>query len=146
MAAMGTPGGTHLFTIDGTIKVYHYAAQRALVGEWESLCTPNFREALMRAMDEGQRLRAMSWVVDLCRNPGVPSQDDQRWVETFNVGNALSKGIIACINVHGASAIAKLGSRRWTKSAGEQGMITGDCSTLEEALKMASQVASGELR
>ncbi|HTO54712.1 MAG TPA: hypothetical protein VMR50_15110 [Myxococcota bacterium] len=137
---------THLFTIDGTIKVTHYPTQRALVGEWQSLCTPQFREALIRAIDEAQRLHAMSWIVDLTLGPGVPSQDDQRWVETFNVGNALSKGVIACINVHGTSAIAKLGSRRWTKSAGEQGMITGDCSTLEEALKMAAQVASGEMR
>ena len=136
----------HLFTIDGTIKVWHYPTQRALVGEWESLCTASFREALMRSMDEAHRLGAMSWIVDLTRNPSVPSQDDQKWVETFNVGNALSKGVLACINVHGASAITKLGSRRWTKSAGEQGMITADCSTLEEALKVASQVASGELR
>jgi hypothetical protein len=142
--AAGT--GMHLFTIDKTIQVIHYPAQKALVGEWESLCTPQFREALMRSMDEAKRLGAKSWIVDLTRDPGVPSQDDQRWVETFNIGNALSKGVIACINVHGASAIAKLGSRRWTKSAGEQGMITGDCSTLEEALKVAAQVASGELK
>ncbi|HTO69931.1 MAG TPA: hypothetical protein VMR31_08740 [Myxococcota bacterium] len=138
--------GTHLFTIPGTIKVTHYPAQKALVGEWESLNTPDFRQALMRSMDEGKRLGAMSWIVDLTRNPSVPSQDDQKWVETFNVGNALSKGIIACINLHGSSAITKLGSRRWTRSAGEQGMITGDCSTLEEALKLAAQVASGDLR
>lgn len=138
--------GTRLFAIDGTIRVVHFAAEKALVGEWESLCTPNFREALMRSMDEAQRLGAMSWIVDLTHKPGVPSQADQKWVEEFNVGNALSKGVLACINVHGASAITKLGSRRWTKSAGEQGMITGDCSTLEEALKLAAQVASGELR
>ena len=136
----------HLFTMDGTIKVSHFPAQKALVGEWESLCTSDFREALMRSMDEAQRLGALSWIVDLTRNPGAPSQEDQKWVETFNVGNALSKGVIACINLHGASAITKLGSRRWTKSASEQGMITGDCSTLDEALKLAAQVASGELR
>ena len=138
--------GTHLFTIPGTIRVTHYPVQKALVGDWESLHTPDFREALMRSMDEAHRLGAMSWIVDLTRNPGAPSQEDQRWVETFNVGNALSKGVIACINVHGSSALAKLGARRWTKSAGDQGMITGDCSTLEEALKMAAQVATGDLR
>ncbi len=142
---MAADKGVHLFTIDKTMKVTHYAAHKALVGEWESLATSQFREGLMRAIDEAKRLGAKSWIVDLTRDPGVPSQDDQKWVETFNIGNALSKGVIACINVHGASAIAKLGSRRWTKSAGEQGMITGDCSTLEEALKMAAQVASGEL-
>ena len=134
--------GTHLFTIDGTIAVHHFPGQKALVGEWESLCTPQFREALMRSMDEAHRLGAMSWIVDLTRNPGAPSQEDQKWVETFNVGNALSKGVIACINVHGASAVAKMGARRWTKSAGEQGMITADCSTLEEALKVAAEVAN----
>jgi hypothetical protein len=145
MAGMAAPAGKHLFTIERTITVVHYSAQKALVGEWESLCTPQFREALMRSMDEAQRLGAKSWIVDLTRDPGVPSQDDLKWVETFNVGNALRKGVTACINVHGASAIAKLGSRRWTKSADEQGMITGDCSTLEEALKVAEQVAKGEL-
>lgn len=137
---------THLFTIDGTITVRHFPTQRALVGTWESLCTPDFRQALERSMDEAHRLGAMSWIVDLTQNPGAPSQEDQKWVETFNVGNALSKGVLACINIHGASAVAKMGAKRWTKSASEQGMLTADCSTLEEALKVAAQVASGELR
>ena len=137
--------GVHLFTVEKTIKVMHYPAQKALVGEWESLCTPQFRDALMRSMNEAKRLGAKSWIVDLTRDPGVPSQEDLRWVETFNVGNALSKGVTACINVHGGSALAKMGSRRWTKSADEQGMLTSDCATLEEALKLAAQVASGEL-
>ena len=136
--------GVHLFTIDKTITVTYYAAQKALVGEWVSLCTPQFREGLMRAMDEGERLRVKSWVVDLTRDPGVPSQEDLRWVETFNVGNALSKGITACINIHGASALARMGARRWTKSASDQGMITYDCDSLEQALELAAQVASGK--
>jgi len=136
--------GAHVFTVEKTITVRYYAAQKALVGEWASLCTPQFREALMRAMDEGARLGAKSWVVDLTAGPGVPSQEDLKWVETFNVGNALSKGIIACINVHGGSALAKLGARRWTKSASDQGMITYDCESLEQALELAAQVASGK--
>ncbi|MGH7291383.1 MAG: hypothetical protein ACREJT_09245, partial [Myxococcota bacterium] len=135
---MAKSTATHLFTIDRTITVVYYAAQKALVGEWESLSTPQFREALMRAMDEGKRLGAKSWVVDLTRDPGVPTQDDLQWVETFNVGNALRKGITACINIHGASALAKMGSRRWTKSASEQGMITHDCGSLDEALELAA--------
>ncbi|HKC51951.1 MAG TPA: hypothetical protein VKF60_14235 [Myxococcota bacterium] len=141
---MAKSTGAHLFTIDKTITVVHYSAQKALVGEWASLCTPQFREALMRAMDEGARLGAKSWIVDLTRDPGVPSQDDLRWVETYNVGNALRKGITACINVHGGSALAKMGARRWTQSAGEQGMLTSDCTSLEEALELAAQVASGK--
>ncbi|MGH2901076.1 MAG: hypothetical protein ACRDMZ_20540 [Solirubrobacteraceae bacterium] len=141
---MAKSTGTHLFTIEKTITVVYYAAQKALVGEWHSLSTPQFREALMRAMDEGKRVGAKSWVVDLTGDPGVPTQDDLKWVETFNVGNALSKGITACINVHGASVLAKMGARRWTKSASEQGMITHDCASLEEALELAAQVASGK--
>jgi hypothetical protein len=141
---MAKSGGVHLFTIEKTITVVHYPAQKALVGEWVSLSTPQFREALMRAMDEAQRLGAKSWIVDLTREPGVPTQDDLRWVESFNVGNALRKGVIACINVHGASTLAKLGARRWTKSASEQGGLTYDCASLEEALEAAAQVASGK--
>src|SRR5512134_2793276 len=52
--AMGRSAGVRLFTIERTITVTHYAAQKALVGEWVSLCTDEFREALMRAMDEGE--------------------------------------------------------------------------------------------
>ena len=136
--------GVHLFTIEKTIKVVHFPAQKALVGEWESLCTAQFRAALMRSMDEAKRLGAKSWIVDLTRDPGVPSQDDLKWIETFNVPNALRKGVTACINVHGASVIAKMGARRWTKSASEQGMLTYDCANLEEALEIAAQVARGE--
>lgn len=136
--------GVQLFTIEKTITVTHHPAQKALVGEWVSLSTPQFREALMRAMDEGARLGAKSWIVDLTRDPGVPTQSDLRWVETFSVGNALRKGVIACINVHGASTLAKMGARRWTKSASEQGMLTYDCANLEEALEAAAQVASGK--
>jgi hypothetical protein len=143
MAAMAAAAGVHLFTIEKTIKVVHYPAQRALVGEWESLCTPQFRDALMRSMNEAQRLGAKSWIVDLTREPGVPSQDDLKWIETFNVANALRKGVVACINVHGASVIAKLGARRWNKSASDGGMLTYDCASLDEALEIAAQVASG---
>jgi hypothetical protein len=136
--------GVHLFTVEKTIQVVHYPAQKALVGEWESLCTAQFRAALMRAMDEAKRLGARSWIVDLTRDPGVPSQDDLKWIETFNVPNALSKGVTACINVHGASVIAKMGARRWSKSASEQGMLTYDCANLDQALEIAAQVARGE--
>jgi len=136
--------GEQLFTIEKTITVVHHAAQKALVGEWVSLCTPQFREALIRAIDEAARLRAKSRIVDLTRDPGVPSQEDLQWVETFNVGNALSKGVTACINIHGASALARMGARRWTKSASDQGMLTYDCTSLDEALEIAAQVASGK--
>ena len=102
---MSKPAGVHLFTVERTVSVLHYAPQKALVSVWESLCTPQFREALMRGMDECQRLGAKSWIIDMTRDPGVPSQDDQNWIETFNAENAVRKGVVACINIHGASAL-----------------------------------------
>ena len=136
--------GVHLFTIERTLSVYHHAPQKALVSHWESLCTPQFREALMRGMDECHRLGAKSWIIDMTGDPGVPSQEDQSWIETFNAENAVRKGVKACINVHGASALAKMGARRWSKSASDKGMLTYDCSSVEEALEIAAQVAAGK--
>ena len=112
---MSKPSGVHLFTVERTVRVYHHAAEKALVSVWDSLCTPQFREALMRGIDECQRLGAKSWVVDMTGDPGVPSQEDQNWIETFNAENALRKGVIAVINIHGASALSKMGARRWSK-------------------------------
>ena len=136
--------GVHLFTIEGTASVYHHAPQKALVSVWESFSTADFRTALMRGIDECQRLGAKSWIVDMTRDPGVPSQDDQVWIETFNAQNAVSKGVKAVINIHGASALAKLGARRWSKAANDKGLATYDCSSVEEALEIAAQVASGK--
>lgn len=141
---MAGAGGVHLFTVEGTVRVVHHAPQKALVSEWQSLCTPQFREALMRGMDECQRLGAKSWIVDLTHDPGVPSQEDQGWIESFNAENAVRKGVRACINVHGASALSKLGARRWSKSASDKGMLVYDCASLEDALEIASRVAAGK--
>jgi len=136
--------GVHLFTVERTVRVLHYAPQKALVSEWESLCTPQFREALMRGMDECERLGAKSWIIDMTGEPGVPSQEDQVWIETFNAENAFRKGVRAVINVHGASALSKMGARRWSKSANDKGLLTYDCGTLEDALEIAAQVAAGK--
>jgi hypothetical protein len=136
--------GQHLFTIEKTIKVVHYPAQKALLGEWESLSTPQFREALTRAVNEAGRLGARSWIVDLTRNPGVPTQADLAWIDTDCAQLSVRNGVKACINVHGASALAKMGSRRWSKAASDNGMQTYDCASLEAALELAAQVASGK--
>lgn len=133
-----------LFSIDGTISVEHHPAARALVGAWQSLCTPKFREALERAMAEAGRVNALSWIVDLTRNPGVPSQADLAWIESTAVGLAKRNGVRAIINVHGASQIAKMGSKRWSKSASDGGMSTFDCASLDDALQLAADVSSGK--
>lgn len=140
MAQPGKP----VFAIEKTITVLHYPVQKALVGIWESLSTPQFREALTRAVDEAGRLGARSWIVDLTREPGVPTQADLAWIETDCARRSVRNGVRACINIHGASVLAKMGARRWTKTASDNGMLAYDCASLDDALELAAQVASGK--
>ena len=132
-----------VFTIEGTIRVEFHPGERALVGHWLSLCTPQFREALERAMAAAGRLGAVSWLVDLTENPGVPSQADLAWIESTAVTLAKKNGVRAIVNVHGQSKISSMGSKRWSKSATDGGMSTYDCASLIDALQLAADVASG---
>ena len=138
--------GKELFKIPGTIVVEYFAEQRAVLGGWESLSTSEFRNALTRGLSECGQLRAKSWLVDLTRNPGVPSQADLTWLMTDAAPLTLDSGIRAVINIHGASALAAMGASRWTKSASEGGLITCDCRSLADALELAADVAEGKLR
>ena len=133
-----------IFTIEGTIRVEHRPAERALIGHWQSLCTAQFRGALERAMSEAGKLGAITWIVDLTENPGVPSQDDLAWIEAKAFGLARKKGVRAIVNVHGQSKVASMGSKRWSKSASDGGMSTYDCASLIDALQLASDIASGK--
>jgi hypothetical protein len=134
----------HLFTLERTIRVFHYPAHEALLGEWVSLCTPQFRTALWRATEEAGRLGTKSWLADLTRDPGVPSQADLKWIETDLAPFGVRTGVLALVNIHGASALARMGSRRWAKSANANGMLTYDCVSLDDALELAAQVARGQ--
>ena len=108
-----------------------------------ALHTPQFREALERAMAAAGRLGAVTWIVDLTEDPGVPSQADLAWIESTAVALAKKNGVRAIVNVHGQSMIASMGSKRWSKSATDGGMSTYDCGSLVDALQLASDVASG---
>jgi hypothetical protein len=132
-----------LFTIDGTISVEHHPGERALVGSWQSLHTQHFRQALEKAMSEAGRLGALTWIVDLTANPGVPSQADLGWIEERGVFLAKRAGVRAIVNVHGSSSVAKMGAKRWSKSASDGGLSTWDCGSLEDALKLAADIAAG---
>ena len=133
-----------LFSIEGTISVDFHPAERALIGGWQSLCTPRFREALEKAMAEAGRVGAITWIVDLTRNPGVPSQADLAWIASTAVNLAKRNGVRAIVNVHGGSQLASMGSKRWSKSASDGGMSTYDCASLADALQLAADVASGK--
>ena len=43
-----------------------------------------------------------------------------------------------------SAPLARMGSRRWAKTASDNGMLTYDCVSLEDALELALQVASGK--
>jgi len=134
----------NLFTMEGTISVDHHPGERALVGGWHSLCTPHFREALEKAMAEAGRLGVLTWIVDLTRNPGVPSQADLAWINDRGVFLAKRAGVRAIVNAHGSSTVAKMGAKRWSKSASDGGLSTYDCGSLEDALKLAADIAAGK--
>ena len=91
-------------------------------------------------------MRVKTWLADLTRNPGVPSQSDLTWLANDCKSLTLDSGIRALINVHGTSAVAKLGSNRWSKGASAGGLVTADCFSLAEALELATEVAMGKLR
>ncbi len=136
--------GAPLFAIEGTITVTHHAAQKAVVGTWISMVPPKFREALEKGLNECGRLGAPTWVVDLTRNPGVPSQADLAWIENDCIELCRRNRVRVVINIHGTSAVATMGAKRWSKSANANGMSTYDCSSLADALVLAAEVASGK--
>jgi hypothetical protein len=126
--------------------VVHYPEQKAALAGWESLSTPEFREAMKGGLAACGRVRAKSWLVDLTRNPGVPSQADIEWITTGAGPLALQNGLRAVINIHGTSTLAALGASRWSKSASRGGLVTCECRSLADALELATEVAEGKLR
>jgi len=136
--------GVPLYSIPGTIDVVHHREEKALVATWHCMTTPRFREALEKGLNECGRVGALTWVVDLSENPGVPSQADLNWIDTDCVEISRKSRIRAIINVLGSSAIATMGSKRWTKSASDRGLATYNCSTVADALSLAAEVADGK--
>ena len=136
--------GVFLFRIPKTVECVHYPESQAVVAHWESLCTPDCCQAIERGSDFCRRLGAKSWLVDLTKSPGVPSQKDLEWMATTGVALAKRNGVVAVINIHGESALASMGSKRWTKGASEGGLSTYDCKSLADALALAAEVASGK--
>jgi hypothetical protein len=136
--------GVTLFTVPKAVRVSHYAEAKACVATWVALSSPQFREAVERGLNECGRLGAKSWIVDLSgENPGVPKQADVKWIETDCLTIAKRNGILAVINVLGASAIAAMGAKRWNKIVSAGGLSTYDCASLADALTLAADIAAG---
>ena len=137
--------GTFLFSIPKTGEVVHHAEARALVAHWESLSTPDCCQLIERGIAECGRLGAKTWIVDLTRDPGVPSQADYEWIGSSGVKLCKKHGVVAVINVHGKSKVASMGSKRWSKNASAGGMSTYDTNSLADALQLAADIAAGRV-
>ena len=133
---------TVLFTVAKVITVRHYPDAHAVVASWEALSSPQFREICTRGLGECGRLGARSWVVDLTRNPGVPSQADYEWMGSTGVKLCKKNGVVAVINVHGKSRVASMGAKRWAKLVDEGGLGSYDCSSVADALTLAAEIAA----
>ena len=134
-----------LFSVPKAVTVTHHPAAHACMATWSALSAPCFREAVTRGLTECGRLGARSWIVNLtAQDPGVPTQADIKWIETDAIELAKSNGILAVINVHGVSAVATMGAKRWNKLVSAGGLSTYDCSTVSDALALATEIASGK--
>jgi hypothetical protein len=134
-----------LFSVPKAVTVTHHPAAHACMATWTALSAPCFREAVTRGLNECGRLGARSWIVNLTLpSPGVPTQADVKWIETDAIELAKSNGILAVINVLGASAVATMGAKRWSKIVTAGGLSTYDCSSVSDALALATEIASGK--
>ena len=139
------PAGLTLFAIPKAVTVTHHPDVRACMATWVDLSSPRFREACERGLNECGRLGAKSWIVNLTgKNPGVPTQADLTWISTTCVEIAKDNGVVAVINVHGASAVASMGAKRWSKIIGDGGLATYDCKSVPDALGLAGEIATGK--
>ena len=129
-----------VFSVPRTIEVVFHPEERAMVGHWHNLASEEMRSALERALQECERMQALCWIVDLTRNPGVPTQADLEWIVGPGAALARRAGVVAVLNVHGDSALARMGSRRW-KGVSSEALSVIDCSSLDEALDLARHIA-----
>jgi hypothetical protein len=134
-------GDELLFEVEGTIRVVHHPEEQAAVATWWSLRSSDVRSCLERGLNEAARLSVVTWIADLTRDPGVPSQEDLQWMKDEAVPLCKRSGVRAVINVLGASKVARLGPKRWTKSLQDVGISVYDCESLRDALALAREIA-----
>ena len=134
-----------LFSVPKAVTVTHHPDAHACMATWSALSAPCFREAVTRGITECGRLGAKCWIVNLtAKDPGVPSQADLQWIQTDCIQLAKDNGIVAVINVHGVSAVASMGAKRWNKLVNEGGLTTYDCSTVSDALALSTEIYEGK--
>jgi hypothetical protein len=133
-----------IYSMPGVLTVVFHARERAAVAHYDKLTTSKIREAIEKGLAAAGTAGAKTWVIDLTRGPGVPTQEDAQWIETEAVRLVIANRIGTVINLHGGSAIAKMGSKRWSKSATVSGLTMYDCDSLPAALELAGQVATGQ--
>jgi len=134
-----------LFSVPKAVTVTHHPDVKACMATWSDLSAHCFREAVTRGLTECGRLHCKSWIVNLTApTPGVPSQADLAWIESDCIQIAKDNGVVAVINVHGASAIATMGAKRWSKMIMQGGLTSYDCQAVSDAMALAAEIAAGK--
>jgi len=134
-----------LFSVPKAVTVTHHPEAHACMATWSQLSSPCFRDAVTRGLNEAGRLYCRTWIVNLSgESPGVPTQADLKWVETDCVQIAKDNGIVAVVNVLGPSAVATMGAKRWNTMISAGGLTTYNCGTVQDALALATEIASGK--
>jgi hypothetical protein len=136
--------GNTIYNMPGVLQVDYDATKRAAIAHYTKLGVPTIREAIEKGLAAAGNAGARTWIIDLTLKPGVPTQPDAEWIGTVAVALVKKNNIKSVVNVHGASAIARMGSARWTKSATEADLPIYDCDSMADALEIAGRVAAGQ--
>ena len=135
-----------LFSVPKAVTVTHHPAAHACMATWSRLDAPCFREAVTRGLAECARLGAKSWIVNLtAKDMGIPSRADLEWIESECLQVARDNGIVAVINVHGVAHDKTEDAERWNKLVSNGGLTTYDCSTVSDALALATEIFEGKV-
>jgi len=95
-------------------------------------------QAQMQVVGQGARVL----IVDAADAAGVPSDEDQDWFGQVVFPFYRQHGLSALINVQPRSALTRLGTRRWSRTASGFGFDIIDCSSLDHAYELAHDYLS----
>ena len=136
--------GENIYSMPGVLTVEYRDDRKTALAHYDKLSVPSIREAIEKGLAAAAKAGAKTWVIDLTRNPGVPRQDDAKWIETEAVRLVIANGFKAVINVHGGSAVARMGSQRWSRGAQVSGLSIYDTDSIDAALELGGKVATGQ--
>ena len=134
--------GTVIHTIPDTMITKYYPTERAAVSTWLSFRGGKVQEAITTSIPAAAKAGAKALIVDVSNNVGVLSTSDMQFTTTTGAALVDSHNFAALVNVVGTDALTRIGSRKWKQSASSGGRPTYECSTVEDALAIAREIAA----